>query len=276
MLRRDRMINNDDAKRKTVNDLLDYGRSIQAKRGNKVVDFVDFEKYPERQPANKLLLQNPYAFLLAVIYDQGQRAEQSWRYPYELCKAINNDHPDNVAEEQLIEFISSKNLIELDIIFNSTEFKLRDWRTSCPDSIRAANRILETYNGKTSQIWEKDNPSPKKISERLLEFSGIGQKKSTMTPNILYRDLGWIDGNNLDEIDVSYDRHIRRVFLRTGLANEDDLNVIVTAARELNSSYPGALDLPAWQIGRDYCDNRKPKCDNCPLTQKCSEERKER
>jgi endonuclease III len=259
-----------------IKDLLDYGKSLQEERGDNEVDFVGFNINPERQPANKLLLQNPFAFLLAVIYDQGQKAEQSWRYPYEICKAINNDQPDNVTEGQLIKFVSSKNLIELDRVFISTEFKLRGWRTACPDSIRAVKLILEEYDGKASQIWEKEDPCPREITKRLLKFSSIGQKKSTMMPNILYRDLGWIDGNNLDEIDVSYDRHIRRVFLRTGLTNKDTLNAIVTTARELNPSYPGTLDLPAWRIGRDYCDNRDAKCDNCPLTQKCSDERKNR
>jgi len=270
------MTNSGDDRQKTVKDLLEYGKSLKNERENKKVDFVGSEKTPERQPANKLLLQNPFAFLLAVIYDQGQKAEQSWRYPYELCKAINSDQPDNITEEQLIEFISSKNLLELDCIFKSTEFQLRDWRTACPDTIRAVDIVLKKYNGKTSQIWEKGNPCPREITRRLQEFSGIAQKKGTMTPNILYRDLGWIDGNNLDEIDVSYDRHIRRIFLRTGLSNKGSLNRIVNAARELNPSYPGALDLPAWRIGRDYCDNRNPNCNQCPLTQKCSEERKER
>jgi excisionase family DNA binding protein len=56
------------------------------------------------------------------------------------------------------------------------------------------------------------------VELRLRAFPGIGQKKSSMAINILSRDLGWLRpaGNELRFVDVSYDVHVRRVFLESG------------------------------------------------------------
>jgi len=253
------------------NCLLEYGKQLIENR--RYVDFVQSEKNPKHKPANELLLNNDFALLLAVIYDQGQPAEQAWRYPYELCKHINKKSPQDTTEAELLKYICNKELEELDNIFYKTVYKLRDWRTSCPDTIRATNLVMDKYQGKTSNIWKRDNPNPKTIIKRLKEFSGIAQKKSTMMANILYRDLKRIDGNNLHQIDVSYDRHIKRIFLRTGLSDKGSEKAIVDTAKSLNPEYPGALDLPSWEIGRRFCDNKAPDCDGCPIEPKCSTDR---
>jgi endonuclease III len=53
--------------------------------------------------------------------------------------------------------------------------------------------------------------------------------------------------------DIAYDVHVRRVFLRTGLASRDEVTHMVVVARALNPERPGALDLPAWDVGRRWC-----------------------
>lgn len=99
-------------------------------------------------------------------------------------------------------------------------------------------------------------------------FNGIGQKKASMATNILVRDLG-IQARDKSGIDVSYDMHVRRVFLRTGLAEIDDENTVIQSARELNPEYPGGLDLPIWDIGRGWCHPIEPECDECPIKNVC-------
>jgi endonuclease III len=63
--------------------------------------------------------------------------------------------------------------------------------------------------------------------------------------------------------------HVRRVFLRTHLADRDDQEHIVAVARALHTTRPGELDLPAWLVGRGWCHAGIPECAACPLTDVC-------
>jgi len=94
-----------------------------------------------------------------------------------------------------------------------------------------------------------------------------------MAANILVRDLGVkAKGDDWSGIDVSYDQqagYVGRVFLRTGLVEVDKKQVVIEAARRLNSNWPGALDLPAWLIGREWCHEKSPKCHNCLIDSVC-------
>ena len=85
---------------------------------------------------------------------------------------------------------------------------------------------------------------------------------------ILARDLGK-PLRDMSGSDIAYDVHVRRVFLRTGLVERDDVNLMVAAARALNPDRPGALDLPAWDIGRRWCRPANPDCLACPLNHVC-------
>ena len=74
---------------------------------------------------------------------------------------------------------------------------------------------------------------------------------------------------DLSGSDVAYDVHLRRVFLRTGLAERDDVNHMVAAARTLHPERPGEMDNPVWDIGRGWCHPRSPTCATCPLVMAC-------
>jgi len=89
-----------------------------------------------------------------------------------------------------------------------------------------------------------------------------------MATNILVRDFG-VEVKDKTGIDISYDIHIRRVFLRTGLASKDDMNLMIKEARKLNPKYPGVLDNPCWIIGRKHCHPQDPECNNCPISNVC-------
>lgn len=131
-----------------------------------------------------------------------------------------------------------------------------------------AHILMDKYNGWAENIW-MDYPTSVQMYERFLEFKGIGQKKASMAVNILVRDCG-VPVSDKSGIDVSYDKHIRQVFLRSGLAEYDDLNHIVAVARKEKPEYPGALDKPSWYIGRDWCFNQNPDCVHCPLGNVCA------
>ena len=76
----------------------------------------------------------------------------------------------------------------------------------------------------------------------------------------------------MEQSDIAYDVHIRRVFLRARLADRDDRDHMIAVARRLHPTRPGALDLPTWLIGRGWCHPGVPDCAMCPLTKVCPKE----
>ena len=136
-----------------------------------------------------------------------------------------------------------------------------DWLT------QAAQILLDRYHGNAAELWS-DTPSAAELRRRLEEFPGIGQKKAAMAVEILARSLG-VELKDLSGSDIAYDVHVRRVFLRAGLAQRDDVNHMVAVARALHPERPGALDPPAWDIGRRWCRPVNPDCLACPLNRAC-------
>lgn len=209
--------------------------------------------------AEKLIWSNSLAFVLAVLYDQGIKAERAWEIPYLLKSKLGYFDVNKIAETD------ENYLINL---FNKSPKLHRFPATMAKRTIAACKLIVRKYNGKPENIWN-DSPRSDDLQRRFEEFNGIGQKKASMATNILVRDFN-IAVVDKSGIDVSYDIHIRRVFLRTGLVDKDDVQTIVNRARELNPEYPGILDLGSWIIGRDYCHPNNPNCKDCPLSGYCS------
>jgi endonuclease III len=89
-----------------------------------------------------------------------------------------------------------------------------------------------------------------------------------MAVEILARDL-CVQLREMGGSDIAYDVHVRRVFLRTGLASRDEVTHMVAVTRALNPERPGALDLPAWDIRRRWCRPTAPDCPACPLNAAC-------
>lgn len=218
---------------------------------------VDFTADPD---ANKLVRTDPFAFLLAVIFDQNVPAERAWLAPFLLKKRLGYLDPMSVA--------SAHESVQAAI---QQEPKLHRYVNKMPGWIvRAAQRVLDHYDGDAATIWS-DNPAADVLQRRFDDFTGIAQKKAAMAVEILERDLG-VPVRNLERSDIAYDIHIRRVFLRTRLADRDDRDVMIEAARHLHPERPGALDLPTWLVGRGWCHPGVPDCATCPLTQVCPKE----
>jgi uncharacterized HhH-GPD family protein len=225
-----------------VNKLKEFGKILESKSSEWIVKY-----------------QDPIEFLFGVIFDQGIRAERAWSAPAELKKRLGHLDPfriANMSEEDLEKILFQKPALH-------RYRKIAGWL------IEACQLLVTRYNGKAENIWN-DNPTAKDLENRFREFKGIKQKKASMAVNILVRDFKVpIRDVNKKGIDVSYDVHVRRVFLRTGLVDKDKESVLIKVARELNPEYPGELDLPAWEIGRTWCHPIKPECDNCVLKDVC-------
>ncbi len=215
------------------------------------------ETLSEDRQADALVKSNGFAFLVAVIFDGMMRAERAWKAPYELKRRLGHLDPARIAANPKAVARAIKKKPSLGRFVNQTSA----WVVS------AARRVLKQYGGRAETIWEK-SPSAKDLQARFDEFDGIAQKKAAMAVEILERMLR-VSVVQMQGSDIAYDRHVRRVFLRTGLALFDDPDHMIAVARRLNAKRPGAIDYPAWKVGKDWCRPTKPDCANCPLREAC-------
>lgn len=242
-------------KRKIVKAILEYDRQVHGKGKNLSIDFAG-EKFAKDKEANEFLMKNPNAFLFGVIFDQGILAEKAWSAPYKL--KVRLGHFDlkkmvSLGPKRLKDKISQKPALHR---YNY----LGEW------IYEASKKLLAEYDGDAFNIWG-GTPSAKETREKLKEFKGIGQKKANMALRILSRVFK-IPFENLEVVDVPYDIHVRRVFLRAGLAKKDTINTITEAARVVYPKEPSRLDV-VWHIGRNFCHSRNPACVPCPLRKVC-------
>ncbi|HZU51163.1 MAG TPA: hypothetical protein VE968_04730 [Sphingomicrobium sp.] len=237
--------------RKIVDALLAYGRG-QARP----LSEPSFAPTPDPE-ANEFVTTNPLAFLLAVIADQGMPAERAWYLPYELNRRLGHFDPARmIADQAAIEAA-----VNGPPALHRFPKKYAGWIISC------AKRVMNQYEGDAARIWKGNLPA-REVYERLDQFEGIGQKKAAMAVEILERDLR-VPISAMEGSDVAYDVHVRRVFLRTGLAQRDELDHIVAVARALHPERPGEIDMPTWLIGRQWCHAGTPDCGACPLNSTC-------
>ena len=207
--------------------------------------------------ADAFLRSDPFAFLVAVVLCQGITAERAWSSPWLLSQRLGHLDPARmVADPESVRAAIARPPCIHRYVVNTPRWV-----------VAAAQQVLDVYGGDAAAVWD-DEPTATELSRRLLAFNGIGQKKAAMAVEILSRDLG-VDVLEFTGSDVAYDVHVRRVFLRTGLAEADERSHLVERARLAHPERPGALDLPAWDVGRRWCRPRDPDCDGCPLAEAC-------
>lgn len=232
--------------------LIELGRELESERAAQVGE--SFTGNPE---ADRLLAEDPNAFLLGVLFTQGIPAERAWSGPWELRRRLGTldlrylaDNPERVRDA-----------VQRHPMLHRFKETVPRWIVS------AARRLLDCYHGDASGVWEPGSHVVD-VTARLAQFDGIGRKKAAMAVEILTRHFGVpLIGRECGQ--VAYDVHVRRVFLRTGLVDRDTPEEVAAAAAEWCPHAPGTLDLPAWLVGRQWCRPKAPLCDRCLLGEVC-------
>ena len=206
----------------------------------------------------------PHAFVIACITDRQIDADRAWLIPYRLSQKIGSPRKPTFLFSTLLEL--SKHEIQRHM---EGPPSLHRFPKEISRHIHSAlRRIAEKYDGRTERIWA-DRPSSARLVYRFLEFEGIGPKIATMAANILVRHFK-IRVRDHFSIDISPDVHVRRVLPRLGLLPERATSEqIIYRARDLSPKFPGLLDLPAYEIGQNWCKPKKPKCDDCFMSEVC-------
>jgi len=206
-----------------------------------------------------LLLSDMNAFLFGLISDQSVKAEIAWSLPYRLKQRIG--HLD------LYRIVSELSIADIEN-FVKQKPSLHRYPGNIAKYIYSACLLLtEKYKADASNIWNKEF-STETIIERLEEFKGISHKKAALGCLLLVRDLG-IDLKDKNNINIVYDIHIRRIFLRAGFCKNDNLEEVTLAAQRIYPPFPGRLTSSFWAIGRDFCRPSEPLCMKCPLDKVC-------
>jgi len=201
----------------------------------------------------------PHAFVLACIMDRQIKAEKAWMIPYRVAMKIGGFSIEKLTE------LSQDDVREL-----MRKPEPLHWlvETMANNFYLAVHRIKNVYQGDASNIW-KGRPSSAELVYRLLGFKGVGPKISSMAANMLVRDYK-IHLSDHFSIDISADVHVRRVFSRLGLCNPGaSVEQVIYKARALYPEFPGMMDLPCWEIGRDVCNVSSPKCEKCYMSDLC-------
>ena len=243
-------------KNNLVSDLLKISKKeFEQQRGS-----VSYNGTPNKK-ANQLigdLKKHPHAFVLACIMDRQINGDRAFGIPYKFSQILGSFEFKRLLKltpHQIEKIFTDNNLHRFNKIMAKNFYS-------------GIQRIHNQYNDNAVNIWN-EKPGSATVVKRFLEFDGAGIKIATMAANILARELK-VSFKDYYSVDISADVHVKRVFRRIGLINEDaSIEELIYTARELNPKYPGILDLSAWKIGRYWCRPKNPICQKCALNKSC-------
>lgn len=209
------------------------------------------------------------SFLLGVMFDRNIDADKAWGAGEWINDSLGAPGDPSALWQALVTIEKKKLIGFLRYGYGGKAFH-RYYRTFANQLPKAAEHILQKYNGDPRRIWNSRRDVPK-VRESLEEIPGIGQALSRMAVLILARNYGLLGGKSaLPELDIKTDAQLMRVFKRSGListtATEQDA---IETAKNLVPTFPAVLDGPAWEIGRKWCHPRKPECKACSITKVC-------
>lgn len=233
------------------------------RRGSELFDAPKAPIAFSRDPASDALLndlkQHPHAFVLACVMDRQIKAERAWSIPHRIAMELGGDF----SFQRLARLTAPR----IERLF--TKLKLHRFNATMSRNFHGTvAHLAAEYGGDARGMW-RDRPSSAAVVYRFLRLPGVGLKIATMAANILARNFK-IPMSDYFSIDISAEVHVQRVFGRLGLAEASaDPAALVYRARELHPEFPGVMDLPVWEIGRQWCRPQKPLCSDCYMQRLC-------
>ena len=242
---------------------LDRIAAVLVQRGKAVLEApAERPKFTEDVKANALvtnLERYPHAYVIACIMDRQIKAERAWEIPYRIRERVGS-----------FEFRRLRELSKADLVGAMRKpTTLHRYPAVMAANIYSAITLIDDkYGGDASRIWS-GKPSSAAVVLRLLEFPGVGPKIATMAANLLAR-LFKVRFSDYYSVDISVDVHVRRVLTRLGIVDAGALlERVVYAARAMSPEFPGLIDSPTFELGRNVCRPRNPRCGKCYLRKYC-------
>lgn len=221
--------------------------------------FVEFTRVPEADALLNDLEGYPHAFVLACVMDRQIKAERAWLIPFQISEKVGG---------LSVQTLSQLTRDDMRDLMSHPKPLHRFADTMSGHLYSAVRRIKTHYYGNAAALWEDEPPSAE-VVYRFLEFEGVGPKIANMAANILAREFK-VPFADYYSIDISADVHVRRVFARLGLSGAlPTVEQVIYKARALNPEFPGIMDFPCWEIGRNWCRASSPDCRACYMQDLC-------
>jgi len=243
--------------------------------------------------AERFLEENSLAPIVGTICDQQITAEDAWNFPYWLSE-------QQKGKSFSAQFIHSLGKAKIeDLLGTYMEDK---WPSGMGQSdlkkyldnisnyiVNTCRLIADRYDNDPDNIFKEGKYIVPEVYFSLRVLPGIGPKKASMIARDFVKGEGaWYRGickrlkgrginfmvteEHLSEvpIDVQVVKVFGRVmgeFKKTPPRERflDYWPDIQNFAKLTFPDFPGKIDQVLWAVGREYCKERQPNCERCPL-----------
>lgn len=208
---------------------IDYDEMIELLR-----DEFDVGAYPGKDPDDdEVPTRSPFKVLISTVLSQRTKDINTHRASEALFSEYET--PEELAEAPLDHI---KELIEPSGFYNVKSERVK----------RIAKEIHE----------EHDDQVPENL-DSLLDFKGVGRKTANC---VLVYGFG--------EPAIPVDTHVHRISNRMGIADTDDPEETEKVLEEkMPRRYWIEINKLMVEFGKNICQPRNPRCDECPLTEMC-------
>lgn len=255
------------------------------------------------QEVSDFLRDNPLAPIIGTICDQQINCVDAWTFPYWLNEKLKNqkdftftatsirDLGEDRIREMLETFMNEKDRNGKDRWPQGMGIEERqEYLTRMSQYIiDVCNLISEEYNNNPDRMFIRNNNnntySVPEIYFILRTLPGIGPKKASMIARDFANETGqWYEGlirrnperfrvTKKEFSEVPVDIHVVKVFGRLMGEFRKFRNIpypdIQNFAKIAFPDFPGKMDEILWSVGRNYCHEWQPDCNNCPLNEIC-------
>lgn len=206
---------------------------------------------------DRFILSNPFAFLAGLIMDQTGMDRSAWDTPWLLRERLGHLDPERILAqpEALTTAMAGPPAL------HRSSAKVASWIRD------AAEIVVDQYGGDVSSIWS-GRVTREQVRKRLEGLPGIGPRQSARGVDILQTRFA-VEFAGLNRGPLVYEADLRRVMLRTGLAQFDDIEHMTMSMSDLYPEDPGSLDLALFTIGKLWCHPVDPDCDSCAIGGVC-------
>lgn len=207
---------------------------VKIVKKNDIKNFVQILKNTYPDATCSLDFEMPFQLVVAVMLSAqctDERVNKTTPKLFEKCKTIQD--------------FANIDITELESIIHPCGF----YKNKAKNIKLCATQVIENFNGEV----------PRTMNE-LLSLAGVGRKSANV---ILLEAFGIANG-------IAVDTHAKRISNRIGLSYEKEPEKI---ERDLLKIFPqdslkDINHLFMWH-GRNTCDSRKPRCEQCTVKNFC-------
>ena len=201
---------------------------------NDINNFIEILKNTYPDATCSLDFETPFQMVVAVMLSAqctDERVNKTTPTLFQRCKTIQN--------------FADIDLKELEQIIHPCGF----YKNKAKNIKLCAKQVLENFNGEVPHTMDE-----------LLTLAGVGRKSANV---ILLEAFGIANG-------IAVDTHAKRISNRIGLSHEQDPEKIEQDLLKIfpPDSLKDINHLFVWH-GRNTCDSRKPRCEQCTVKNFC-------